>query len=171
MPTATRSPDTAIRPLAEADLPALKAAIGATGLFPPELLDGMVAGHLAGETAGEALWLTATDAAGTPIGLAYAAAERMTRGTWNLLLIAVHPDRQQGGVGTALLRRVEALLSAGGVRVLLVETSGLAAFEPVRGFYRRRGFAEEGRIREFYDAGEDKVIFRKALPAGAPRPM
>lgn len=48
---------------------------------------------------------------------------------------------------------------------LQVETSGLESFEYVRGFYRKSGYDEEARIREFYKAGEDKIVFRKALTA------
>lgn len=48
-------------------------------------------------------------------------------------------------------------------RVLLVETSELPEFERTRAFYRTNGYAEETRIREFYAAGEDKVVFWKAL--------
>jgi ribosomal protein S18 acetylase RimI-like enzyme len=55
------------------------------------------------------------------------------------------------------------MLAARGVRLLLVETSGLPAFEGTRGFYRARGYAEEARIRDFYQAGEDKIVFRKLL--------
>ncbi|MGG6268636.1 hypothetical protein ACQ4M3_37730 [Leptolyngbya sp. AN03gr2] len=46
----------------------------------------------------------------------------------------------------------------------LVETSGTDDFEYVRAFYRKNGYDEEARIREFYCAGADKIIFRKALP-------
>lgn len=55
------------------------------------------------------------------------------------------------------------MLAARGERVLLVETSGLASFERTRAFYRKCGYDEEARIREFYQAGEDKIVFRKSL--------
>jgi ribosomal protein S18 acetylase RimI-like enzyme len=149
-----------IRPVTAADLPALRAVIDATGLFPSELLDGMAAPHLAGEAPDE-IWLTADS--GAPQAIAYCAPERMTSGTWNLYLIAVHPDRQGQGHGAAVLRHLEGLLAARGGRVLLVETSGLPDFARTRGFYLTRGFEQEARIRDFYAAGEDKLVFRKAL--------
>lgn len=92
----------------------------------------------------------------------------MTEGTWNLYLRAVHPDRQGQGHGTLLLRHVEQELRARGERVLLVETSGLPNFERTRAFYRKCGFEPEACIRDFYKAGEDKIIFRKALSAPGP---
>jgi ribosomal protein S18 acetylase RimI-like enzyme len=149
-----------IRPLVAADLPAIKALIDATGLFPSDLLDDMTRDYLALPD-GPDIWLT-VDLAG-PIGVAYLAPERMTDGTWNLYLIAVDPGAQGRGHGTAILRHVEALLAARRQRILLVETSGLPEFAATRGFYRANGYDAEGRIRDFYAAGEDKVIFRRAL--------
>lgn len=150
----------AIRPVRPEDLPALKAVIEATALFPADLLDGMLASHLAGE-ANEEIWLT--DDTGGPIAIAYCAPERMTQGTWNLYLIAVHPARQAEGRGGALIREVERLVVARGAHQLLVETSGLPEFQRTRDFYPRCGFAPEAQIRDFYRRGEDKVVFRKIL--------
>lgn len=152
----------AIRLLRPEDLSALRAVIDATALFPGEMLDDMAAPWLAGEDV-EARWLTYDP--GRPAAVAYHVPERMTDGTYNLLLIAVHPELHGQGVGAALMRRVESDLAARGARVLLVETSGLPAFERTRRFYRHIGYDEEARIREFYAAGEDKVVFRKALVA------
>lgn len=152
-----------VRPFTSADLPAARDVIGANGLFPPDLLDGMAAAFLAGE--GDEFWLAAeTDG---PVGLAYCAPERMTSGTWNLLLIAVRPDQQGRGIGAVLMRAVECRLGERSGRLLLVETSGLPEYERTRRFYRSLGYDEEACIREFYAAGEDKIVFRKAVP-GAP---
>jgi ribosomal protein S18 acetylase RimI-like enzyme len=151
-----------IRPIVAADLPGLKSVVDATGLFPGDLLDGMLADYLAANTTGE-LWLVDVGAEG-PRGVAYCAPERMTEGTWNLYLIAVHPNAQRQGRGRAFLAEVERLLRARHARVLLVETSGLPEFEATRAFYAKCDFAQEARIRDFYRAGEDKIVFWKALP-------
>jgi ribosomal protein S18 acetylase RimI-like enzyme len=150
----------AVRAFRATDLPALKAVIDANDLFPSAMLDDMIAPFLSGE-AGEERWMTFDD--GQPVALAYYVPERMTSGTFNLLLIAVHPDRHGQGVGARMMAEVEAELASRGGRVLLVETSGLDAFSRTRNFYRYIGYDEEARIRDFYDAGEDKVIYRKAL--------
>ncbi|WP_211099464.1 hypothetical protein [Skermanella aerolata] len=62
-----------------------------------------------------------------------------------------------------LLRHIERALAERGERVLLVETSSLPSFEHTRAFYSKSGYDEEARIRDFYQAGEDKVVFRKDL--------
>jgi ribosomal protein S18 acetylase RimI-like enzyme len=140
----------------------------ASGLFEPsqnEELVQMLDQHFNGETENQDLWFTDDD--NGVVGVAYVAPERMTEGTWNLYLIAIHPERQRQGHGVVLLRHVEQVLASRGERVLLVETSGLESFEYVRSFYRKSGYDEEARIREFYKAGDDKIIFRKALVKSA----
>lgn len=151
---------TLIRPIVRADLPALKRVIASTDLFPPDMLEGMMDGHLNGAS-DAVLWLTVANP--HPVAIAYAAPEPMTEGCWNLYLIAVHADHHSQGMGQALLRYVEDVLAVEGVRVLLVETSGNAGFARTRAFYAQAGYEEEARIREFYATGEDKIIFRKAL--------
>ncbi len=146
------------------DTDALLVLAGATGLFEADQLaelSQMLEQHFQGRITPPGLWLTDVDP--QPVGVAYVAPERMTHGTWNLYLIAIHPDYQRQGRGTALLRDVEQMLTERGERVLLVETSGTDDFDYVRQFYRDRGYTEEARIRDFYIDGVDKVIFRKSL--------
>jgi ribosomal protein S18 acetylase RimI-like enzyme len=150
-----------IRTVSRNDVAALKGVVDATGLFPSHLLDDMLEPFLAGERTDE-LWLTFDEDDG-PLALAYSAPERMTDGTNNLLLIAVRPDHQGRGIGQALMSQIEASLSADEQRVLLVETSGLPEFDRTREFYRRLGYSEEARIRDYYAAGDDKVVFWKTL--------
>ncbi len=147
---------------------ALIALVDATGLFQPNQLDelgGMLADYFGGNSDSDHFWITDEDDNDGPVGVAYCAPEQMTDGTWNLQLIAIRPDRQGQGRGATLLRYVEQTLTARGARVLLVETSGLASFERTRAFYRKCGYDEEARIRDFYKADDDKIVYRKALAA------
>ncbi|MFM7444130.1 MAG: GNAT family N-acetyltransferase [Tabrizicola sp.] len=138
------------------DLAAAEALIAAVDLFPPEMLPDLAAPHLEGA---DELWLIAADG----LGLAYVAPERLTDGTWNLLLLAVGPARQKQGLGRRLVAAVEAAVLAKGARLLLVETSGVPEFAGQRQFYAKLGFRPEARIRDYYQAGDDKVIFVKPL--------
>jgi ribosomal protein S18 acetylase RimI-like enzyme len=142
------------------DVQALKSVIDANGLFPADMLDSMIANFFASNSANE-MWFT-IDADG-PKAVAYCAPERMTQGTWNLFLIAVHPNYQRKGYGAILTRHIERQLKQQGERVLLIETSGLPEFEGTRSFYDHLGYEREASIRDFYAAGEDKIVFRKAL--------
>ncbi|MEM1323211.1 MAG: GNAT family N-acetyltransferase [Bacteroidota bacterium] len=148
-----------IRTVVASDLKNLKVVIDSSELFPSELLDDMIAGYLAGEE--ESIWLTADSDA--PTFVVFCAPEKMTEGTWNLYLIAVHANLRGTGIGRQVMNYLERLLLDKGVRVLLVETSGLPEFERTRHFYLNCNYTLEARIRDFYQAGEDKIVFWKAL--------
>jgi len=121
----------------------------------------MLADYFVGPTDTGRFWLT--DDNYGPVGVAYCKPERMTDGTWNLQLIAVHPMRQNQGRGANLLGHVEQRLFKRMQRILLVETSGQPAMDYFRNFYRKQGYELEARIRDFYQAGDDKITFRKQL--------
>jgi len=142
------------------DIAGLKAVLDRTKLFPSDMLPDMVAPFLSGEQS--ALWLTCLGEEG-PVGLSYLVAEALTEGTWNMLALAVDPDHQGKGVGSAIVADAEARLKAQGQRLLIVDTSGTEAFARARQFYQKNGYEEEARIREFWAAGDDKITFRKAL--------
>lgn len=46
---------------------------------------------------------------------------------------------------------------------MIVETSALPEFELTRKFYDKLNYKREAVIREFYQKGEDKVVFWKKL--------
>ena len=153
-----------IRMTTPEDTESLMAIACASGLFEPHQTDelsGMLAKYFGTQSPSHDLWVTDDD--GGPVGVAYTAPERMTEGTWNLYLIAVHPDRQRQGRGKMLLEYVEHMLAERGQRMLLVETSGTDDFDYVRAFYRNSGYEEEARIRDFYADGIDKIVFRKII--------
>lgn len=150
-----------IRPTKSEDIPALKLVLDGTHLFPSDLLAGMVSDFLSGDENGS-VWLTAIED-GDAIGFCFATPETFTDGTWNMLAIAVLPEKQGGGAGGALVTALEKLLSDRGNRVLIADTSGTDEFAQTRAFYRKYGYTEEARIRNFWAAGDDKVVFWKAL--------
>lgn len=152
--------DLIIRAATKADTGAIERIAEATGLFPADMLDDMIAGYL--DRTKPDIWLTAT-IGGEPVGFGFCEPERMTEGTWNLLAIGVLPDRQSQGVGARLIRHFETTLGEQGHRILLVETINAPEFVRTKAFYLAHGFVEEARIREFYEAGADKLVFWKHL--------
>lgn len=147
------------RALREDDLQALERVVEETGLFPPEMLRPMVAGYLQG---GDDLWRCLT-ADGAPVGLAFCQPEDMADRVWNMRAIAVRPDAQGRGGGAALVSDAETALRDRDARLMIVDTSGDAAFNAARRLYRGCGYREEARIRDFWADGDDKVTFTKAL--------
>jgi ribosomal protein S18 acetylase RimI-like enzyme len=158
-PAASMAPITVsgVRAIVREDLASIKAVIDANDLFPSTLLDDMTASYLGGSDV-RSLWLTIDAQA-----VAYCAPEAMASRTWNVLLIAVHPAFHRRGWGSQLLHFIERALTERGERLLLVETSSLPRYDGARRFYHQRGFEEEARIREFYEANEDKIVFWKRL--------
>lgn len=103
------------------------------------------------------------DRDGRLIAVAYYEPLPATDRTWELTMIGVHRDEHRHGLGTALLKTVEADLADRGQRLLLIETSAQPAFDRARAFYRANGYDEEARVRDYYEAGDDMVLFRKDL--------
>jgi ribosomal protein S18 acetylase RimI-like enzyme len=162
-------PHGAIRAATPSDVPAVRQIAIATGMFTdadwPDV-ESMMSDSVRGELE-DHHWIVLEDHAGTVVGAAYYAPEPFSNHMWNLYFLGVRPASQGDGVGGALVAHVEAVLRARGERVVIIETSGIARFEATREFYRKQGYTEEARIREFYGPGDDKIVFWKALYATA----
>eukprot|EP00525_Craspedostauros_australis_P011795 CAMPEP_0198121498 /NCGR_PEP_ID=MMETSP1442-20131203/32322_1 /TAXON_ID= /ORGANISM="Craspedostauros australis, Strain CCMP3328" /LENGTH=163 /DNA_ID=CAMNT_0043780315 /DNA_START=195 /DNA_END=686 /DNA_ORIENTATION=- len=158
-----------IRNVQKQDIPGIKAVIDSTELFPSEMLDDMIKGYLENPKDSSNIWMTEVkqddgDKAEVPISIVYAVPEKMTAGTYNALLLAVSSDAQGQGHGSKCMQSLEKeLKEKRDARILLVETSGTDDFARTRAFYEKIGFEKEARIRDFYEAGDDKIVYRKDL--------
>ncbi len=86
-----------------------------------------------------------------------------TLGTFDLYWIAVDPGVQSRGVGTVLLKEVEGRLTRSNARQVIIETSSRPPYDPTRAFYLKRGYREVARVPDFYEAGDDRVIYAKTF--------
>lgn len=152
---------TVIRPVVEADIKSLKEVLDSSELFPSELLDEMISNYLSNQDS-EDIWFTAV-LDDLPVGIGYCAPERMTEGTFNLYAIAVKKELQGKGIGAAMMGYIEEVLQKKGARILLVETSGKHEFSLTRQFYKQCAYTQEAVIRDFYEEGDDKVVFWKKM--------
>ena len=150
-----------IRPTQNDDIVALKEVLDRTELFPSDLLPELVKGFVSGEDSPD-LWLTCEEN-GRAAGFCYAVPEAMAEGAWNMLAIAVLPERQGKGYGSALVAQLETALRDREQRILIADTSGTDAFFGTREFYRKAGYSEEARVRDFWAKGDDKIVFWKSL--------
>ena len=154
-----------IRNTEKADTAAILSIVKESGQFDTDGLayvQDTLAQHLASN--GEDIWLTADD--GEPVGVAYCAPEPVASGTWNLLMLWTRSDRHGKGHGASLVKQVERELQGRTARLLIVETSGLPEFAPARAFYAKCGFVHEASIKNFFAAGDDKLVFTKPLVSG-----
>lgn len=150
-----------LKPTTKDDIPALQQVLETTQLFPSEMLPDMLGDSLSGAQA-ESIWLTVFDST-TAKGFCYAVPEQLADGAWNMLAIAVHPDAQGKGFGTALVAALEGHLRATGARIIIADTSGTDDFAGTRAFYAANAYEAEARIRDFWGPGDDKVVFWKSL--------
>ena len=154
-----------IRELVEADREAIREILVSCAAFTAEevrvaldvLADG-IAGGLDGDYP-----LFAAELNGCVRGYVCVGKTPLTRGTWHEYWIGVHPAAQSRGIGQALQAHAEAFVRSRGGERLALETSGRPAYARTRRFYRKAGYRRVGRIRDFYQPGDDCVVFCKEL--------
>ncbi len=86
-----------------------------------------------------------------------------TLGSFDLYWIAVDPAWQGEGLGRILAGKAADSAREMGGRKIFVETSGKLQYQSTRDFYLKIGFSEAARIVDFYDVGDDKMIYEKVL--------
>ena len=153
-----------IRPMTTSDKPKVMNIIAATGFFRPdeilvaeELIDvylGLpgqkdyeiaVLEREGGEVAAYLTW------GPTPL----------TEGTYDLYWMAVSPEHQGKGLGKELVAWVESRVAKLGGRIIVIETSSQPRYEPTHRFYKNLKYTEAARIPDFYQPGDDRVIYVK----------
>lgn len=144
----------------------MRALVEATGFFRPdevEVAAELVREALARGVASGYRFIFADDAAGRPVGYACYGEIACTLGSYDLFWIVVDPAAQGRGLGRRLLREAEADIAGLGGRRVYIETSSQEKYRPTQGFYERCGYALEARLVDFYDRGDDKLIYVRAL--------
>lgn len=87
----------------------------------------------------------------------------LTDATYDLYWIATDPQAHGKGVGQAVLQATEKAIADLGGRLIVVETSGKAMYAPARRFYAAAGYQLAAIIKDYYKAGDDKVMYTKYL--------
>jgi ribosomal protein S18 acetylase RimI-like enzyme len=87
----------------------------------------------------------------------------LTDATYDLYWIAVDPTAHKRGYGRRLLAFAEADILRRRGCLVLIETSSHDANQSTIRFYERAGYDLVARIRNFYRAGDDKLVFAKEL--------
>lgn len=152
---------TEIRKVVKNDLEGIKNVLNTIELFPPEMLDDMIAEYLNNPET-EEIWFTSIQD-GKICGIGYCAPEKLTDRTYNLYAIGVQNDLQGKGFGKKMMSYIEGYLRDKGNRILIVDTSSTPEFDQTRAFYQHLGYSKEATIRDFWKEGDDKVTFWKKL--------
>ena len=82
-----------------------------------------------------------------------------TLNTFEIYWIAVDATLQHGGVGRGLINEVLKKIKPLGAKKLVLYTAGRDQYIPTHRFYEAVGFKEEARLKNYYDEGDDSVIY------------
>jgi ribosomal protein S18 acetylase RimI-like enzyme len=92
----------------------------------------------------------------------------MTRFTYDLYWIATRAGRTRRGHVREIFEFVETQIRQRGGRQLMIETSSKSAYEGGRVFYQKIGCSLATRLPNFYDEGDDLLIYWKRLDRSPP---
>ena len=100
---------------------------------------------------------------GAILGFACWGPTSLSRGAADLYWIATTPGAQGRGVAAGLFRAVEAAARAAGRWLIVIWTSSRPNYEAARNFYQRMGCELTLQLTDFYDRGDDLVVFVRRL--------
>ncbi len=86
-----------------------------------------------------------------------------TEASYDLYWIAVHNAYRGHGIGKRLLKETESLIVQQGGQRIYIETSSLDYYQPTRLFYLKNGYHVEATLKDFYYAGDSKLIYLKVI--------
>ena len=112
----------------------------------------------------DAYQLVVNEQNGEVLGYACFGSIPLTKGSYDLYWIVVHPKAQGRGIGRELMRHCEAEIARQGGHLVVVETSSRPDYDKTRRFYATTmGYEVAARFAHFYAPGDDKIVFVKYL--------
>ena len=145
------------------DKPALMELLARVPEFAPdelpvaeEVLDACILNPL---TSG--YYTIVAEADGRVIGYVCFGNTPLCKGNWEIYWIAVDPTSQGHGIGRKLMDLAEKSIQKHGGWQVMLETSSTPQYDKTRRFYQKCGYSEIAHIPDFYDRGNNLVIFFK----------
>jgi ribosomal protein S18 acetylase RimI-like enzyme len=87
----------------------------------------------------------------------------LTQGAYDMYWLCTDSGLQKRGIGQALFEAVEGEVRKLQGRLIVIWTSGKSAYMPATSLYKKMGCESSGRIRDFYEPGDDLLVFTKYL--------
>jgi ribosomal protein S18 acetylase RimI-like enzyme len=150
------------------DLPWLRSILESSGFFFDFEID--VAIDLAeefietGENSGYMFIVAELD--GIPVGYTCYGEIACTKGSFDLYWIAVHEKTRSKGLGKKLIDQTIQDIRLKNGRCVYIETSSKEKYIPTQKFYNSCGCSIVARIPDFYDIGDDKLIYSLKIESG-----
>jgi len=86
-----------------------------------------------------------------------------TKASYDLYWIGVHNDFRGKGIGIKILQETEKhIVLLSGKRVY-IETSSTEKYAPTQNFYIKSGYILEARLKDYYNDGDDKLMYSKVI--------
>ncbi len=152
----------AVRRIERGDREAIRALIEGTDAFKPHEVD--VAIELVDVALGNPKQddyhpYVVVEDDGTVVAYACFGKNPMTRFTYDLYWIATRKDRMGKGYGRRMVAFVVEQVKSRGGRLLVIETSSKESYGDTRAFYDKIGCTLAAQITDYYDEGDDKLIY------------
>jgi GNAT superfamily N-acetyltransferase len=157
---------TAIRPIRAEDREAVRALIEGTGAFKPpevEVAIELVDAALSRPDQKDYHPYVLVEEDGTVVSYACFGKNEMTAATFDLYWLATRADRMGKGYGRRIVAFVEEEVRRRGGRLLVIETSSKESYGDTRAFYEKIGCTLAAKLPDYYDQGDDKLIYLKTL--------
>ncbi|MBN2172635.1 MAG: GNAT family N-acetyltransferase [Bacteroidales bacterium] len=83
--------------------------------------------------------------------------------SWDLYWIVTRREYQGKGIGATLLKLTEEDIKNRGGKNVVIETSSKDLYKSTQQFYYSNGYTLKGRYEDFYDYGDDKLVYIKRM--------
>ena len=83
--------------------------------------------------------------------------------SYDLYWIVTHEQYRNHGIGRALLKKTEEQIIKEGGKSIYVETSSKPMYQPTCAFYEKNNYELKTRFEDFYEEGDDKLIYWKKI--------
>ncbi len=153
-----------IRPMQPPDKPAVLGLIRATDMFTPEeigVAEELIDIYLGVPEQKDYRIVVVENERKDVVGYLTWGPTPLSEDGYDLYWMAVSPAEQGHGYGKQLVRWLEAEVRKLAGRLIIIETSSQAKYQPTRQFYLNLDYKEVARVPEYYKPGDDRVIYAK----------
>ncbi|BAF55695.1 hypothetical protein cgR_2680 [Corynebacterium glutamicum R] len=97
------------------------------------------------------------------LGFIFAEPRATADRVWEIVMLVVHSDHAHQGIEVELLQRIETELTDIDQRLIVIDASSNSEFDQIRALYESEGYDCEGRVRDYWEDGDDLLTYRKHL--------
>jgi ribosomal protein S18 acetylase RimI-like enzyme len=151
-----------VRRVKAGDKPDIMRLLRSTPEFEPEevpIAEEVLDGSL--ERPGEDYQTLVAEKDGTLAGYICFGQTPLTQSVWDIYWMAVSQDCRGQGIGSTMLKKAEEHIKNHAGSLILIETSSKPSYLLTRRFYRKSGYKQVSRIKNYYAPGDHRITFEK----------